>query len=99
MSMLKVAAFAAAVVGGAFALAPIEAQAQHWGHPGWHGHRYHAPQPQYVHPKILRKKAELEARVYQKYGYAQPQYHYRPHHYQQHHYGYRPHGQSFYYSW
>ncbi|MGL4634679.1 MAG: hypothetical protein ACRCWF_01755 [Beijerinckiaceae bacterium] len=77
MSRFKVAALAVALTGGIMALAPAEAQAQGWGgHHGYHHGYRHAPQPQYVHPKILRKQAEMQERVYRKYGYVQPQPHY-----------------------
>jgi hypothetical protein len=109
MSSLKVAALAVAIAGGMLTLSPADAQAQGWGgHYGnsyggnSYGHGYrHAPQPQYIHPKILRKQAELQARVYQKYGYVQPQPYYgygRPHHYgyRQPHRGY---GDVRHYAW
>ncbi len=106
MSSLKVAALAVAITGGLFTLAPVDAQAQGWG--GHYGNSYdhgrgyrHAPQPQYIHPKILRKQAELQARVYQKYGYVQSQPHYGYGH--QQHYGYRhqPRGYGYghHYAW
>ncbi len=79
MSALKIAALAAALTAGVVATA----EAQPYGH--WQGHRgygYVQPQPQYIHPKILRKQAEMEARVRRKYGYAVAPYGY--------HYGHRP---------
>jgi hypothetical protein len=78
MSTLKVAALAVALSGGIAAFAPADAQAQGYGYGRGHyqPHYGYAPQPQYVHPKILRKQAQLEARFHQKFGYAQPQYGY-----------------------
>jgi hypothetical protein len=82
MSALKTAALAAAVLGGSFAAA----QAQPYGHYAPHGHGYgygygrhhYQPAPAYVHPRILRKQAQLRERFVEKFGYPQ-------------HYGYRPH--------
>jgi hypothetical protein len=82
MSTLKIAAVAAAVLGGSLAAA----QAQPYGHFGYgpaHGGGYHRPAPPvYVPPRVARKQAQLQERFVEKYGYAQPQYrpHHRPHH-------------------
>jgi hypothetical protein len=96
MSSLKVAALAVAITGGMLTLVPADAQAQGWGGHNSYSYSYrHAPQPQYIHPKILRKQAELQARVYQKYGYVQPQPHYgygRPQH---HGYRHQPRGYGY----
>jgi hypothetical protein len=85
MSTLKVAALAVAVAGGMLTLAPA-AEAGGYGYHGDHGyHQGYAPQPQYVHPRILRKQAELRERAIRKFGvdpYAQQHYgHAQPHHY------------------
>jgi hypothetical protein len=84
MSMMKTLIVAAAL-SGAFA---TTSQAQYYGHPGY---GYYQPQPQYVHPRIARKQAELDARRARKqaeldrrfanrfgYGYQQPHYGYQP---------------------
>jgi hypothetical protein len=106
MSSLKVAALAVAITGGMLSLAPVEAQAQGWGRHNSYDYGYnhgygHAPQPQYVHPKILRKQAQLQARFYQKYGHVQPQQHYgygRPQHRDYHHQP-RGYGHGNFYAW
>ena len=108
MSKFKVAAFAVAIAGGLMALAPVGAQAQNYGHHGYgHNRGYnhgYAPQQQYVHPRILRKQAQLERRFHEKYGYTQPQYGYggQQHYYRQNDYGhqqYQPHGYSYSFGW
>ncbi|MGL4636556.1 MAG: hypothetical protein ACRCWF_11290 [Beijerinckiaceae bacterium] len=58
------------------------ADAQYYYQPSPYGYRAQ-PAPQYVNPKILRKQRQLEQRVYQKYGYQQPQ------RYRQPNYGYQ----------
>jgi hypothetical protein len=90
MTTLKVAALAVALTGGIAAFTPSDASAQGYGYGYGHGHRGYyrpAPQPQYVHPKILRKQAQLQERFYEKYGYA-PQYGHRPGRPWNHGYGY-----------
>jgi hypothetical protein len=95
-SILKVAALAVAVSGGVLTLAPADAQAGGYGY-GHHGYNQgYAPQYQYVHPKILRKQAELRERAIRKFGidpYAQQHYgHARPQYYGRgynQNYGYR----------
>jgi hypothetical protein len=108
MSKFKVAAFAVALAGGVMALAPVDAQAQGYGSHGYGhngGYNYgYAPQPQYVHPRVARKQAQLQERFVEKFGYVQPQYNYgRQHHYRQNHYGYQhqyqPRGHSYSFSW
>jgi hypothetical protein len=89
MSTLKVAALAVALSGGIAAFAPADAQAQGYGYGRGHyqPHYGYAPQPQYVHPKILRKQAQLQERFYEKYGYA-AQHGHRPGRPWNHGYGY-----------
>ena len=94
MNTLKIAAFAAALVGGAALAGSAEAQPWGYGPPPGHGYGYGygrgyaAPQPQWVHPRILRKQAQLRERFVEKYGYIPQQQHGwhgrpygHPHHY------------------
>jgi hypothetical protein len=98
MSILKVAAVAAALAGGFAA----SAQAQPYGY--WNGGygyaqpHYRAAPPVYVPPHIARKQAQLQERFVEKFGYVQPRY--NPYGYRGHEprgYGHhRPHGYGSY---
>jgi opacity protein-like surface antigen len=88
MSKLKIAAVAAAILGGALSAA----EAQSYGHYGHYGQRQHgwhhqAPPQVYVSPRVARKQAQLQERFVEKYGVQRPQYH-RPYHYRPQQYGY-----------
>ncbi len=71
-SILKVAALAVAVSGGVLTLAPADAQAGGYGYRGDHGYngynQGYAPHQQYVHPRILRKQAQIRERAIRKFG-------------------------------
>jgi hypothetical protein len=83
-SILKVAALAVAVSGGVLTLAPADAQAGGYGY-GHQGYNHgYAPQHQYVHPRILRKQAQIRERAIRKFGvdpYPQLGGYDRPRHY------------------
>jgi hypothetical protein len=100
MSTLKIAALAAAVLGGS--LASAEAQPYgHWGHGQGYGHYRPAPHA-YVHPRIARKQAQLNERFVQKFGYVYPHAYHAPRPRWGHGHGYnhrpRPHVQ-YQYGW
>jgi hypothetical protein len=96
MSILKVAAVAFALAGGALALSPTAAQAQGYGYGYGHHQGYYRPAPAYVPPHIARKQAQLSRRFVEKYGYVQPQptYGYGRPSYYGHGYG-RPRGYNY----
>jgi hypothetical protein len=86
MSTLKVAALAAALVGGM----TFTATAQPYGHwNGGYGHRQpqYRQAPVYIPPHIARKQAQLNQRFVEKFGYVQPQPRHNP--YGGHGYGHR----------
>jgi hypothetical protein len=74
MSTFRIAAVAAAILGGSIAAA----EAQPYGHYGYgHGRGYYGHQPQvWVPPNVARKQAQLQERFVEKYGVVQPP---RPH--------------------